>query len=200
MTAELANVAASLTVVEPVERFASLARRQFGGRVQVVQGRIEDLTSVERFDVIVIASLLHHFDAPAAVLAGLRPKLSDDGQLLATVPNTTSLHRRIGQMAGMLRELSDATDRNRLFQQPGRFVKATFEDLFRRSGFDIVESYGYMLKPFANVQMQALALDWPIIEALFELGKDYPDLASHLYVRARSASDQDGLHDQSERT
>ena len=69
-------------------------------------------------------------------------------------------------------------------QQPGRFVKASLEDLFRRAGYEVLESYGFMLKPFSNAQMESLNLEWPVIDALFEIGKEYPDLATHLFVRA----------------
>jgi hypothetical protein len=65
------------------------------------------------------------------------------------------------------------------------------QDLFRRSGYEILESYPYMLKPFSNEQMAKLDLGWPIIDALFEIGKEHPDLASHLFIRARR-----GSHDQ----
>jgi len=32
-----------------------------------------------------------------------------------------------------------------------------------------------------------LDLEWPVIDALFEIGKEYPDLATHLFVRAVTA-------------
>jgi len=42
----------------------------------------------------------------------------------------------------------------------------------------------YTLKPFSNEQMSKLDLAWPIIDALFEIGKEHPELASHLFIQA----------------
>jgi hypothetical protein len=98
----------------------------------------------------------------------------------------SSLHRRIGVKAKLIRQVDDTTEQNVKYQQPGRFVKASLEDLFARSGYDILESYGYMLKPFSSEQMGKLELSWPVVGALYELGREYPDLASQLFVRARA--------------
>jgi 2-polyprenyl-3-methyl-5-hydroxy-6-metoxy-1,4-benzoquinol methylase len=185
MTKDLVDVAASVTVVEPTSRFSDGVQRRFGSRIRVLSGFMEDIEEPVRYDVIVVASLLHHLESPSAFLGAARRLLNERGVLLATVPNMTSLHRRLGVKAGALRDVSDATETNVTFQQPGRFVKASLEDLFRRSGYEILESYGYMLKPFANDQMSKLELGWPIIDALFEIGKEHPDLASHLFIRAR---------------
>jgi 2-polyprenyl-3-methyl-5-hydroxy-6-metoxy-1,4-benzoquinol methylase len=173
MTEDLASVAASLTVVEPSAMFCDVVSRRLGSSV--------------RYDVIVLASLLHHLHDPIAFLRHAKLLLRPGGTVVATVPNMTSLHRRIGVKAGFIKDVADTTERNTRFQQPGRFVKASLEDLFLRAGYEIVESYGFMLKPFSNAQMETLNLEWPVIDALFEIGKDYPDLATHLFVRAVTA-------------
>ena len=185
MTKDLVAVAASVTIVEPSSRFSDGVQRRFGSKVRVLNCFMEEIHEPLRYDVIVIASLLHHLENPGAFLGAGGRLLNYDGVLVATVPNMTSLHRQLGVKAGALREVSDATDTNVTFEQPGRFVKASLEDLFRRSGYEILESYAYMLKPFSNEQMSTLQLAGPIIDALFEIGKEHPDLASHLFVRAR---------------
>lgn len=187
MTEDLASVAASLTVVEPSAMFCDVVSRRLGSRVRVLNAFLEDLDASVRYDVIVLASLLHHLHDPIAFLRHAKLLLRPGGTVVATVPNMTSLHRRIGVKAGFIKDVADTTERNTRFQQPGRFVKASLEDLFLRAGYEIVESYGFMLKPFSNAQMETLNLEWPVIDALFEIGKDYPDLATHLFVRAVTA-------------
>ena len=185
MTKDLVEMAASVTVVEPTSRFSDGVQRRFGSRVRVLNCFMEDIEEPLRYDVIVVASLLHHLEDPCGFLGAAGRLLNERGVLLATVPNMTSLHRQLGVKAGALRDVSDATKTNVTFQQPGRFVKASLEALFHRSGYEILESYPYMLKPFSNEQMAKLHLGWPIIDALFEIGKEHPDLASHLFIRAR---------------
>jgi 2-polyprenyl-3-methyl-5-hydroxy-6-metoxy-1,4-benzoquinol methylase len=188
MTGDLVEVAASLTVLEASSLFSSAIRSRFGSKIRVVDGFIEDIQETTRYDVIVIAGVLHHLDDPVAFLNNARRFLNENGVVLATVPNMTSLHRRLGVKAGMIREVSDTTERNLRYQQPGRFVKASLEDLFLECGYNILESYAYMLKPFSSEQMWKLELSWPIINALCEIGKEYQDLASQLFVRAGASA------------
>ena len=184
MTADLAEVARSVTVVEPSATFCQAVGRRLGSRVRLVNAFLEQLQTDQQYDVIVLASLLHHLDDPVAFLRHARQLLKPGGMVLATVPNMTSLHRRVGVKAGLIKDVTDTTERNTRFQQPGRFVKATLDDVFRKAGYEIVESYGFMLKPFSNAQMESLNLEPGIIDALFEIGKEFPDLATHLFVRA----------------
>jgi 2-polyprenyl-3-methyl-5-hydroxy-6-metoxy-1,4-benzoquinol methylase len=184
MTADLADVARSVTVAEPSATFCDIVARRLGPRVRVLNAFLEELDGTTRYDVIVVASLLHHLVDPSAFLRHAKRLLRPGGMVLATVPNMTSLHRRVGVKAGLIADVADTTERNAQLQQPGRFVKASLEAVFNQSGYDVVESYGFMLKPFSNAQMESLNLEWPVIDALFEIGKEFPDLAAHLFVRA----------------
>ena len=188
MTADLTAIASSVTVVEPSATFCDAVSRRLGSQIRVVNAFLEDLDGAVRYDAVILASLLHHLDDPVAFLRRAKQLLRPGGMVLATVPNMTSLHRRIGVKAGLIIDVADTTERNTRFQQPGRFVKASLDDLFRKAGYDVAESYGFMLKPFSNAQMESLNLEPRIIDALFEIGKEFPNLATHLFVRASLSS------------
>ena len=103
MTADLVASAKSVTVVEPSATFCEAVSRRLGASLRVVNAFVEDLDRSNRYDVIVLASLLHHLDDPLAFLHRAKPLLRSGGMVLATVPNMTSLHRRIGVKAGFIR-------------------------------------------------------------------------------------------------
>jgi 2-polyprenyl-3-methyl-5-hydroxy-6-metoxy-1,4-benzoquinol methylase len=184
MTEDLVQAARSLSVVEPTATYCSKIRKKFPN-VTIHNCYLEELEEVSTCDVVVMAGLLHHIEYPSAFLQTVKKFLTKDGLVLATVPSMTSLHRRIGVKAHMLKDVYGDTERNIKFHQFGRFDQPSFEGLFRECGYEIVESFGYMLKPFSSEQMLSLKLDWNIINALFELGRENKHLASQLFISAR---------------
>ncbi|MES2336796.1 MAG: class I SAM-dependent methyltransferase [Pseudomonadota bacterium] len=58
-------------------------------------GRIEDFTSTERFEVILMLNLIEHVDDPVAVLAKVRGLLKPGGRVLVKTPNHDSLDARL---------------------------------------------------------------------------------------------------------
>jgi len=188
MTVELTEAAAELTVLEPSKLYCNIVAEKIADQKKhvprFVNGFLSDMPEETPYDVVVLASLLHHLENPACFLAELKRLIHSGSEVLATVPNMTSLHRRIGAKAGLLSDMYGTTLRNNLFNQYGRFDLEQLEDLFCLSGFEVRESYGYMLKPFSSSQMMLLDLELPMIDALFELGKEFPALASQLFVRA----------------
>jgi 2-polyprenyl-3-methyl-5-hydroxy-6-metoxy-1,4-benzoquinol methylase len=185
MTEDLINVSRSLTVIEPSEKYSSLVSQRFGSKIQLYNKYIEDVNDNIVFDAVILGGLLHHLKEPGEFLKSLKRFLKKRGIVLATVPSMTSLHRRIGAKAGLIKDVYDTTRRNMQFDHYGRFDKVSFENLFKNCGYVIAESYGYMLKPFSSEQMMQLKLDWNIINALFEIGKEFEELASQLFIRAK---------------
>jgi 2-polyprenyl-3-methyl-5-hydroxy-6-metoxy-1,4-benzoquinol methylase len=185
MTEDLIGVSKSLTVIEPSEIYCKGIQNKFGPTVKIYRCFVHEVDEPVHADVIVLAGLLHHIKDPGEFLLSLKRLLNRGGTIIATVPNMTSLHRRIGVKAGLLKGVYDTTHRNIQFSQYGRYDKPSFEKLFEDNGFEVVESYGYMLKPFSSEQMMSLKLDWQVISALFELGKEYEVLASQLFIRVK---------------
>jgi 2-polyprenyl-3-methyl-5-hydroxy-6-metoxy-1,4-benzoquinol methylase len=185
MTGELLKVCAGLTVAEPSAGYCAIIRKKFGSSITIYNSYLSEIKDHLAFDGVVLAGLLHHVKDPDVFLETVKGFLAEDGIVLATVPSMTSLHRRIGVKAGLLEDVYGTTERNRRFHQFGRFDKASFEKLFGECGYEILESYGYMLKPFSSEQMMSLKLDWKVIHALYEIGRENEHLASQLFIRAR---------------
>src|SRR6185369_7382363 len=185
MTEDLLKVTKSLVVIEPSTSYAEKVHDRFGNTLRVINAYSDEITEELAADVLVIAGLLHHLENPVEQLNSCKRFLRPNGYLLATVPNMSSLHRRVGVKSGLLNDIYGTTSRNVRFCQPGRFDKRSLGDLFERSGYEVCELFGYMLKPFSSEQMMGLELEWSVINALFELGKEFEELASQLFVSAR---------------
>jgi len=185
MTEELVLMARSLTVIEPSSRYAVMMRERFQEKLRVINAFTDDVKEELRAEVVILASLLHHLERPAQLLDSCRRFLRPGGVLLATVPNMRSLHRRVGVKSGMIDSVYATTSRNVFFDQPGRFDKERLRELFEQNGFEVGELFGYMLKPFSSEQMMRLELGWDVIDALFELGREFEALSSQLFISAR---------------
>ena len=139
MTRKLVNVASTLTVVEASSKYC---RRLADCNLNLTIHNcfFEDLKIEEQYEVITLASILHHIEKPDIFLNHAKDKLTRSGVILATVPNMRSLHRRLGVKAKMLDTIYGSTERNKFFNQYGRFVKETFMELFEKSGFSVLIS------------------------------------------------------------
>jgi hypothetical protein len=54
------------------------------------------------------------------------------------------------------------------------------------TGLAVVREGGYLVKPFTNEQMQTISpqLGVAVLDGLYQLGKDHPELASEIYLEA----------------
>lgn len=174
----------SLDILEPSSSYCSIIKNQNINVKNIYNCFIEDLDKSLKYDVIIIAGLLHHIENPIGFLELLKNHLNKSSIVLATVPNVESLHRRIGVKMGILRNEFDSSSRNIKFNQYGKFNLNLFKKLFKDSGYTIEESYGYMIKPFSSEIMENLDLTDNQIQAMFEIGKEFQSICSQLYIKA----------------
>jgi 2-polyprenyl-3-methyl-5-hydroxy-6-metoxy-1,4-benzoquinol methylase len=65
--------------------YADFAEKEHG--LSIARGRIEDLDTAARFDVIALFHVVEHLEDPVGILAALRPRLAGGGRLFIEVPN-----------------------------------------------------------------------------------------------------------------
>lgn len=174
----------SLDILEPSSNYCSIIKNQNINVKDIYNCFIEDLDKSLKYDVIIIAGLLHHIENPTIFLNLLKNHLNRNGIVLATVPNVESLHRRIGVKMGILKNEFDSSLRNIQFNQYGKFNLKYFKELFINCEYNIKESYGYMIKPFSSEIMEKLNLNDEQINAMFTIGKEFQEICSQLYIKA----------------
>ena len=184
MTEKIVNIAKILDVVEPSKIYCNIIKNIKGVNF-IFNDFLENIQFESTYEVVLIASLLHFFEHPENFLLEIKKIINHESIVLATVPNVTSLHRQMGVEMGLLNSVYDETERNKKFQQFGRFNLNSFKELFEDCGYEVLESYGYMLKPFSSDIMFKLDLSEEQLNALFNLGKKYQGISSQLFVRAK---------------
>lgn len=185
MTEILIQSARELEVVEAAKHYADGLQNRLGTSVKIHNVLLENFCPDKKFEVIVIAGLLHHLQYPQQILKNARQWLTSDGSLFLTVPNMLSFHRRLHVAMGISESPYVTSTRNQRFCQPGRFDPTSLKDLMQSSGWEVTNLDGFFFKPFPHKTMAALNLSDSKLDGLFEMGRQYPELACQIFASAK---------------
>jgi 2-polyprenyl-3-methyl-5-hydroxy-6-metoxy-1,4-benzoquinol methylase len=146
-------------------------------RSEVIETYFEEFDTDERFDLIVMGFILEHVDDPLLILNRFRKFLAPGGKLFVAVPNAEVMNRRLGNLAGMLPDMEALSENDLVLGHKRYFTVDTLTKLVSDAGYKIEKMEGIYLKPFATSQILSLNLDTRIIQALCEMGVEYPELS-----------------------
>jgi trans-aconitate methyltransferase len=169
-------------IVEGAERHVAQARQRYAGRsdVRIHHVRFEEFQAERSYDSIIAGDILRYVEEPVAFMHRLALWLAPDGRLLVTVPNSRSLHRRIGTLLGMEPHPTAANDRDREVGNLRPYDRYELRRELQAAGLRIMELRGCFLKPLSSAQMA----DWSdgLLRAFLEIGDELEDYAWFLYA------------------
>lgn len=182
MTGDLASLGHPLTLVEGAAPFCQSLKARFP-QADVVNALFEEFQPQTRFQTIVLGHVLEHVDDPVDILTRAKAWLSDDGVIMAAVPNSRSLHRQAAVLMGLLPFEEALNEADHKHGHRRVYNPETFRRDFLLSGLKIEVFGGYWLKPVSNGQIER---DWTeeMLSAFMTLGERYPDIAGEIYVVA----------------
>jgi trans-aconitate methyltransferase len=149
-------------------------------KAEIVETWFENYATDERFDLIVMGFILEHVDDPILILHRFREFLAPGGQMFLAVPNAEVLNRRLGQLAGLLDDVTTLSENDHLLGHKRFYTVSTLSADIARSGCSVVRLEGIYLKPFTTRQIVSLQLDRRVIDALCTVGIAYPELSCGL--------------------
>lgn len=145
--------------------------------IEIVEAYFEEFDTDERFDVIVFGYILEHVDDPVLILKHFLKFLAPGGRMFVTVPNAEVMNRKLGHLAGMLPDMQELSEHDHLLGHQRYYTVQTLKMDLEQSGYRVKRMEGIYLKPLTTGQMVSLSLDEKIIDALCQLGIDYPELS-----------------------
>ncbi|MFZ2153289.1 MAG: methyltransferase domain-containing protein [Microgenomates group bacterium] len=148
--------------------------------IKYILTMIDNYLPSRNFDTIVCTNVLEHMPDPATFLNKIKSWLVEGGRLIVTVPNARAFHKLLGVKMGVTNDLFKLTEAD---VGKGHFIvfdRKILEDFIVRSGFKIIKSSGILFKPFPSNLMETIPNN--IVDGLYEMGKEFPDLCSSLLV------------------
>jgi SAM-dependent methyltransferase len=172
--------ASDLLVDEARTRFANIAG------LKVISSFFEsfETSPAEKVSCVLGNHVLEHVDEPVHVLRKTQEWLSPRGIAIFTVPNATSLHRRIGVELGMLSSVSAPSEQDRVIGHQRVYDMERLHADVTNAGYVVAEAGGFNLKLVSQAQM----VDWPdgLHEAIYRVSRQCPpEMCSNIYVVVR---------------
>lgn len=184
-----------LVILEPASLFYENAamlvsqNKYLNERVVIINETIEDSVNTlckYDFDYIIISSLLHEIKDTTAFLSSVRQIAKSETVIHLDVPNAYSFHRILAFEMGITESVFEMSARNVKFQQQRIFDLKTLSSLVTESGFEVIDSGSFFLKPFTHKQMDELIkhkiISSAVLEGLYNIVKYMPEMGSEIYI------------------
>jgi 2-polyprenyl-3-methyl-5-hydroxy-6-metoxy-1,4-benzoquinol methylase len=169
-------------VVEGAERHVEHARKLYAERdsVRIFHCLFQEYEPDTSYDTIIAGDMLRYLPDPEGFLRQASGWLKEDGNLIATIPNSRSLHRRIGALMNMEPTPVQANQRDKEVGNLRSYDRYEFRHLMIEGGLDVKVLRGCFLKPLSSAQMQ----DWPddLLRAFLEVGDELEDYCWFIYA------------------
>jgi 2-polyprenyl-3-methyl-5-hydroxy-6-metoxy-1,4-benzoquinol methylase len=150
-----------------------------------VHSLFEDYAPETEFDTIVMEHILEHVEFPVELLKSAARWLATDqrSRVLVGVPNANSFHRLAAVKMGMLQTPNELNPRDIALGHRRVYSLDELCSDVEAAGLRTVSTGGVYMKPLANSQIQQHWTD-EMIEAFYEMGKDFPEHAAEIFVVA----------------
>jgi SAM-dependent methyltransferase len=152
--------------------------------VEITHGYFESYTPQEPVDAFEMGFVLEHVTDPAALLRRYAGFLAPGGVVAIAVPNARSLHRLVGQRAGLLDDLYRLSEHDLALGHRRYFDLDSLRGLVREAGLREGACEGILLKCLTTGQLSRLELDRRVLDAFCAIGADYPEIANAIYLEA----------------
>lgn len=177
-------------IVEGSDEIISHYRAQVNppASVHIHHAYFEDtLFPPAQFDAIEMGFVLEHVDDPLLVLKHFRDCLTTDGLLFVAVPNARSLHRLLGQSAGLLDDIYALSPSDLALGHKRYFDADSITALVVEAGYRVKQRHGLVMKPLTTSQLLGIRPDARLEQAFIDVGYALPELANGILIVADRA-------------
>ncbi len=169
-------------IVEGNPRHVARARELYGNHpnIMIHHSLFQEFVAGRRYGTIIAGDILRYIEEPVPFLQRLRSWLEPHGRLIVTVPNSRSLHRRIGTLLGIEPHPEEANARDKEVGNLRAYDRYQLRHELTSAGLHPIELRGCFLKPLSSVQMS----DWSdeLLQAFLEIGDELEDYAWFMYA------------------
>jgi 2-polyprenyl-3-methyl-5-hydroxy-6-metoxy-1,4-benzoquinol methylase len=182
-----------ITCVEASADAMEIAKKDLENKAVFINSLFEDAQLPVKYDNIVLTHVLEHIDDPVSLLKRINDKwLSKSGRFFLVCPNANAPSRQIAVKMGLITHNSAITPAEKEHGHRITYSLDTLERDAKAAGLKVVHRSGIFFKALANFQWDRL-LNTDIIsdqylEGCFQLGQQYPDLCSSIFLMCEKGS------------
>lgn len=180
MTRVLAGAARSLVAVDREQSYLARAESKALPNVRFILGDITTLDLPGRFDHVVAANVVHEVRDINALFARFGELLEPHGRLHISLQNPQSIHRLVGEAAGMIGSLTAVSHLGQRYGTLRMLSARDLEVIGASVGFRCIARRGIMLKPLPNDLMSSLPE--AILRGLVAVADQFPDHCAMNYL------------------
>jgi SAM-dependent methyltransferase len=155
------------------------------GSIEIVESYFESFDTDEKFDVLLMGFVLEHVDDPDLLLTRYRKFLKPGGRLFIAVPNAKSLNRRLGLAMGKIDDIYSLNANDLALGHQRQYCLDTLKEAITRADYECIWEEGIYLKPLPLGYMQRMPEFDMNLQAMLEVGVDFPELCVGLLLEAR---------------
>jgi 2-polyprenyl-3-methyl-5-hydroxy-6-metoxy-1,4-benzoquinol methylase len=190
-TRRLLSHFSDVTCVEASEEALAEARATVRDGASFIHSTFEDAVLTRRYDHVVLAHVLEHLDDPVAVLGRInREWLAQSGRLFLVCPNGNAPSRQIAVKMGLISHNSAVTRAEAAHGHRRTYTLDTLERDAVAAGLRVIHRSGIFFKALANFQWDRLLktdiVSAEYLEGCYQLGQQYPDLCSSIFLLCES--------------
>lgn len=180
------------TIVEPGTKFLETIMDDGFPNVIILNGFLEDIYQDllgERFDFIVLSSVLHIAPQPSIILKAISQICTESTIVHISVPNAYSFHRLLALEMGYIDTIFEKSETNAKSQANWVFDRNSLQRIVQENGFEVLDFGTFFLKFFTNSQMEKVIdsgiVGEGILQGLENMVKYLPDMGCEMFVDLR---------------
>jgi RimJ/RimL family protein N-acetyltransferase/trans-aconitate methyltransferase len=181
-TDRLLEMGFAVDIVEGASRHVSHARERYAGvnRVHVAHTLFQEFSPDSTYETILAGDMLRYLSDPENFLRTCRKWLAPRGRLIVTLPNSRSLHRRVGAVLEMQSTPAHHDTRDREVGNLRSYDRYELRHLLRSTGYSVDVLHGCFLKPLSSAQIEHW--DDLLLRAFLEIGDELEDYCWFMYA------------------
>lgn len=181
-TDSILSTTIQLDIVEGAQKHIQHAQEKYQSypNVRMYHQLFQEFQPDCQYDTIIAGDILRFIPDDQAFLQELKKWLTPDGTLIVTVPNSRSLHRRIGAWMKLESSPSAPNQHDKILGNYRSYDRYELRELLLKSDYNIQHLHGCLLKPLSSEQMK----DWndSLLQALLHVGDELEDYCWFLYA------------------
>ncbi len=182
-----------VTCVEASSVAIEEAKKKLGEGIHFVNSVFETAQLSTQFDHVVLTHVLEHLDDPVSVLKRVNEEwLSESGRLFLACPNANAPSRQIAVKMGLITHNSAVTSAEAEHGHRRTYSLDTLERDAKEAGLKVIHRSGVFFKALANFQWDQLLntkiISKEYLEGCYQLGQQYPDLCSSIFLVCEKGS------------